>query len=167
MTQAYGPKRDLTAMFTAMLSETAISASDSVLVKQPVEWLVGAMRALGIRPSKLPAADQRQLVVGLQTLGQLPFTPPNVGGWPLGEAWLTTSSAETRLRLASLLVKGIDLQALPVSKAPTAQRPTALATALGVTQWTPRTAAALTPLASTPNRLIAFGLCAPEYVVSA
>lgn len=167
MTQAYGQKRDLTALFTAMLSEPAIAAPDSVLVKQPVEWLVGAMRALDVRPAKLPEPDQRQLLAGLQLLGQVPFTPPNVGGWPLGEAWLTTAAAEGRLRLATLLVKHADLAASPVAKAPPAQRPAALATELGLTQWTPRTTSALTPLASTPERLIALGLCAPEYVVSA
>lgn len=167
MTQAYGQKRDLTGLFTAMLSEPAITDAGSVLVKQPVEWLVGAMRALGVRPSKLPQADQRQLLGALQVLGQVPFEPPNVGGWPLGEAWLTTASADTRLRLATLLVKNTDLPASPVTKAPVSQRPAALATALGVPQWTGRTAAALTTVAAMPNRMIALGLCAPEYVVSA
>ena len=73
------------------------------LVKQPVEWLVGALRQLGVRPSALPEQLRKQLLGGLNALGQVPLRPPSVGGWPAGAAWLTTSSLQARLRLAELL----------------------------------------------------------------
>ena len=32
----------------------------------------------------------------LRALGQRPFYPPSVGGWPHGQVWLSTASAEAR-----------------------------------------------------------------------
>ena len=45
--------------------------------------------------------QRRQLLGGLDGLGQVPLRPPSVGGWPAGAAWLTTSSLQVRLRLAA------------------------------------------------------------------
>ena len=37
------------------------------------------------------------MLVGLRGMGQVPFRPPSVGGWPAGGAWLTTAAAAARL----------------------------------------------------------------------
>ena len=71
------------------------------LVKQPVEWVVGALRQLEVRPSAFTDAQRRQLLGGLDGLGQVPLQPPSVGGWPANAAWLTTASLQVRLRLAA------------------------------------------------------------------
>jgi uncharacterized protein (DUF1800 family) len=55
------------------------------LIKSPVDLLVGLVRLLG-----LPVPDKTPIVRKLQDLGQLPFYPPNVRGWPGGERWITT-----------------------------------------------------------------------------
>lgn len=47
-----------------MLTAGQFSGTASQLVKQPVEWAVGAMRQLGIRPSAVSDQQRRQLVAG-------------------------------------------------------------------------------------------------------
>jgi uncharacterized protein (DUF1800 family) len=161
---AYGSGRDTTAMVRAMLTDPAFTAPQNVLVKQPVEWLVGAMRALRLRPGRLPEAQRKQLLNQLTGLGQVPFRPPSVGGWPSGAAWLTTSAAQTRIRLATMLARHADLTA--VADEPAGGRADAVAHLLGVTRWTGRTRAALAAAGGEPGRLVIVGLCAPEYVVN-
>jgi uncharacterized protein (DUF1800 family) len=165
LANVYRSGRDITALLAAMFADPAFAATDGQLVRQPVEWAVGAMRQLGIRPAKLAATTQRQLVQGLTAMGQSLLEPPNVGGWPGGAAWLTSSSADVRLRLATLLA-GLTGQPVldPLTQAPPEERPEALARLLVVDQFTPRTRAVLAPVAD-PRRLIALGLASPEYAI--
>ncbi|GAA1837228.1 DUF1800 domain-containing protein [Pseudonocardia ailaonensis] len=158
---AYGPQRNVTALVRAAVSAPAFTDPASVLVREPVLWLVGALRALGLPASRVPAAALRS---GIRGLGQEPFAPPSVGGWPAGTPWLTTAAALERLRLAEALAAAGDLS--PVADQPQAQRVDAAAALLGVT-WTGRTAAALRPLAARPPQLVAAALASPENTVSA
>jgi uncharacterized protein (DUF1800 family) len=162
---AYRPRRDIGTLLTAMFTDAAFAGTGGQLVRQPVEWAVGAMRQLGLRPAKLPADVQRQLIRGLTAMGQTLFAPPNVGGWPGGAAWLTSSSAGTRLQLGTLLAAHVDQPVLDqVGKAPAGQRVDALARLLVVDAFTARTRAVLDPVTD-PRRLIALGLASPEYAV--
>jgi uncharacterized protein (DUF1800 family) len=158
---------DTTATLRALLTAPAFAASRGTLVRQPVEWLVGAMRQLGIRPSALPAPRRRQLLAGLDAMDQVPLRPPSVGGWPAGTAWLSTSSLQARLRLAELLAGAAAPAVLArLTAAPPAGRPDALARLLVVDAWSDRSRAALAPLAGQPGRLLVAGLVSPEYTVS-
>jgi uncharacterized protein (DUF1800 family) len=159
---AYGPARDTTALLRAAVSTPAFRDPASVLVREPVEWLVGALRALRLPASKVPAAALRG---GLTGLGQVPFFPPNVGGWPAGTPWLTTAAALTRVKLAQALVSAGDLA--PVADAPTSGRVEATVGLLGLQTLTARTAAALAPLAGNPPLLVAAALASPDNSVSA
>jgi uncharacterized protein (DUF1800 family) len=162
---AYRPRRDIGTLLTAMFTDPAFAGTGSQLVRQPVEWAVGAMRQLGLRPAKLPAEVQRQLIRGLTAMGQTLFAPPNVGGWPGGAAWLTSSSADTRLQLSTALAAHVAQPVLDqLAKAPAGQRVDALARLLVVDAFTARTRAVLQPVAD-PRRLIALGLSSPEYAV--
>jgi len=60
-------------------------ANRAGLIKSPVDLIVGTVRVLG-----LPVPEKTQLVRMLQGLGQVPFDPPNVKGWPGGESWIST-----------------------------------------------------------------------------
>ncbi|ASW53367.1 DUF1800 family protein [Plantactinospora sp. KBS50] len=158
---------DVTATLREVLTAGQFSGTASQLVKQPVEWAVGAMRQLGIRPSALSDQQRRQLVAGLDGLDQVPLRPPSVGGWPAGTAWLTTGALQARMRLAQLFAN----QMAPavrqgLAAAPAPGRLDALARLLVVDAWTPRSRAALTPLAGDPRRLVAAALVSPEYTVS-
>jgi uncharacterized protein (DUF1800 family) len=166
LTAAYRPGRDIGALVTAMFTDEAFPATRAQLVKQPVEWLVGALRQLAIDPAKLPATLHNQLLAGLSGLGQLPLQPPSVGGWPSDAAWLTTSSLQVRLRLAAGLAAAAGPAALAVvSTGAAASKVDELARLLAVDAWTDRTRAVLTPVAENPRQLMTLGLASPEYTV--
>jgi uncharacterized protein (DUF1800 family) len=157
---AYGPKRDIRALVRAMAAEPAFRDEASTIVKQPVEWLIGMMRALRIRPSALSEGDQNKLLAGLRGMGQVPFMPPSVGGWASGGAWLTTAAGLARLQIARILTARADLPVLSGDPV------TAIGAALGVETWSERSRAALKPLSAKPAQLAAVAVCAPEYVIS-
>lgn len=165
MIGAYGEGRDTGAMLRAMLTDPAFADANSVLVKQPVEYVVGSLRAFGLRPAELPRQARRQLTRTLVGLGQVPFAPPNVGGWPHGAAWLTTSAARVRIGFAQQLVRKADLG--EVEAASTKERPQVLARLLGVAAWGERSAAVLASAAKEPRRVTAIALTAPENLVLA
>lgn len=164
LVSAYGAGRDLTALVRAIVSDSAFRDPASVLVKQPVEYVVGAMRALGLRPGKLPARQRKAFLAQLDGLGQVPFAPPDVSGWPAGETWLTTSSARVRLGLAQRLVMAADLST--VERAVPRERVAAVGRMLGVDAWTARTRAVLDNVVGDPRKLTVLALTAPEYLVS-
>lgn len=155
---AYGPGRDIRALLRAMLLEPDFRSARSrhALVKQPIEYVVGALRALHAGPGA-------QAGVLLGGLGQLPFLPPSVGGWPSGSAWLTTSAAQIRLQFAGWLVQTSDLST--VEQEPPATRVDAVARLLSV-EWTPRTRAALTRVSADTAQLVTLALVSPEYVIN-
>jgi uncharacterized protein (DUF1800 family) len=163
---AYRTGHDVSALLRALLADPGFARTRGQLVKQPVEWVVGAMRQLGVRPGALPTQQQTQLIQGLTQLGQVPFQPPSVGGWPAGAAWLSTSAVGVRLRLADLLAARAEPAATATLTAvPAAQRPEALARLLVVDAFTDRTRAVLAKAAGDVRRLIALGLASPEYTV--
>ena len=72
----------------------------------PVEFVVGAVRALGCldpAPSTLVLADWAA------RLGQDLFYPPNVGGWAGGRSWLSSRGLIARMNFAAALVSGREL----------------------------------------------------------
>lgn len=161
LTAAYGSGRDVRSLLTAMVAEPGFRDPASSLVKQPVEWTVGLLRALGLRPGKLDEKEQTKLLAGLRGMGQLPYRPPSVGGWPSGASWLTTSAGMTRLQLAQQLAKKADLSTVDNAT----DRVGAVGALLGVDNWSERTRAALAGVKE-PSQLVAVAACAPEYVVS-
>jgi uncharacterized protein (DUF1800 family) len=79
----YEMKPVLKAMFLSPAFRDV--ANRGTLIKSPVELLVGSVHLLG-----LPVPDKTPIAAMMQGLGQLPFYPPNVKGWPGGERWITT-----------------------------------------------------------------------------
>jgi uncharacterized protein (DUF1800 family) len=160
--KAYGPNRDIKATLRAMASEPAFRDEKTAIVKQPVEWLVGLMRALGVRPSALEEKVQGKLYKGLMGLGQVPFRPPSVGGWPSGASWLTTAAGLTRLKVAQAVAEQAKLDPLAQSK----DKVEAARELLAVDAWSDRTRTALQKVGGDPAKVAALAACAPEYVVS-
>ena len=156
---------DTTAMLRALATDPAFAATAGGLVKQPVEWLAGALRQLGIDVAGLPDKAQQRLLNGLRTLGQVPLRPPSVGGWPVGAAWLTTSSTLARLEQGRALAALAPRAVAGLADAAPGDRLTALARLLVVDAWTDRTAAVLADATGDPRRLLALGLATPEYAV--
>ena len=63
----------------------------AVLVKSPVEVVVGTLRQLGIATT-----DGLPFAIAAAGMGQNLFSPPNVKGWPGGEAWINASTLLAR-----------------------------------------------------------------------
>lgn len=158
---AYGPNHDVTALVRQAARSAAFTDPASVLVREPVLWLVGALRALRLPASTLPAPALHQALTGL---GQVPFTPPNVGGWPAGVPWLTTAAALARMRFAQTLAAHGDISSITATSP--SGRIDATAALLGLPRFTDRTANALGPLAEHPAQLVGLALTAPENTVS-
>jgi uncharacterized protein (DUF1800 family) len=155
--------RDISLTINTLATSGVMSDPQYSLVKSPVEWFVGLCRALKITPSKLPKPEQT--LNALDKIGQVPFVPPNVGGWPAGEAWLTAASAQYRLQLCQNLLTHGDVS--PVASLPSSLRLTAVGDLLGVANWSVRTERALRDVVNDPTRLILLAASSPEYIVSA
>lgn len=170
---AYGAGTDLTALARALFTDPAFVGAPAryALVKQPTEYVVGVLRALKISPptsysggSAASAKASQTLLTALNGLGQVPFEPPNVGGWPAGQLWLTTAAAQARLDLAHWAVTAGDIST--VADASTGSRIDAAAYLLGVDSFSDRTAAALSDVAADPPSLVELALLSPEYQVN-
>ena len=74
-------------------------------VKSPVQWLVGAVRAL---ECDLPPATTAAALI--RSMGQDLFAPPNVKGWDGGMSWITTNTLLTRYNDAATIVQGTTQQ---------------------------------------------------------
>jgi uncharacterized protein (DUF1800 family) len=159
---AFG-NRDISAAVKAMASDGAMRDEKYAMVKSPVEWFISACRALELTPSAL--RTPAQMINFLQKLDQVPFSPPNVGGWPAGEAWLSSATAQFRISFAGWLVKQSELRVLK-SQTP-AQRLMLSADWLGVAEWSPRTKVALRDVQGDPAAFAILALCSPEYIVNA
>lgn len=160
LTTAYGPGRDISALLTAILTAPEFAAAKGSIVVSPVEWLVGALRALSMRPAD-DKATRRYLLV-LRQLGQLPFYPPSVAGWPSGQAWLSTAAVALRMRVAAELAAGADLSAL--ARLGGSARVDEVVHRLGIPALTKGSAAVLRDNAGSPARLVTVALNTPEYL---
>jgi uncharacterized protein (DUF1800 family) len=157
---AYGAQRDLSGLLREMFTMPQFATTVGTKVINPVEWLIGAVRAL-----RVPVADDtaaRKLVVVLRALGQVPFYPPNVSGWPSGHAWLSTAAADARVQAATALAAAGDLTI--VSRAAQSDRVDAAGYLLGIGSWTARSRTVLAGSTGDPKRLVAVALTTPEYL---
>jgi uncharacterized protein (DUF1800 family) len=89
---------------TILLSEAFWSPdARGALVKSPVDLVVGTLRTFSIAPF-----DLRPAVFACAALGQNPFAPPNVKGWPGGDAWITSSTLLGRKQFLERIFRGAD-----------------------------------------------------------
>jgi uncharacterized protein (DUF1800 family) len=155
--------RDILPLVNAIAQNPAMRRPQYSQAKSPVEWFVSACRALRVTPSKFQNAND--VYWNLNSMGQYPFQPPSVGGWPYDEGWLTAAAIQYRVNLASGLVQVGDLT--PITSVPKSEMVQAAADWLGVAQWSTRTERALNEALTDPSRLVFLALNAPEYLVNA
>jgi hypothetical protein len=93
---------DMRAVMRAVFTHPEFTSGRAyrALVKSPVEYEIGAVRQLGLTPPDLEA------VRWAQQMGQIPFYPPNVAGWPGGAAWMGSGSFFGRLNGVNRLLFG-------------------------------------------------------------
>ena len=154
--------RDLSALMNSLIESSAFSQEKNSMVKSPIEWFVGLCRALAITPSQLPSPTK--LYNYLEMLSQVPFSPPNVGGWPADQAWLSSASAQFRVSFATSIIGQANLDELAAISL--VKRPAYLADLLGVVEWSTRTSYAMRAVRDNPQKLLIIAACSPEYVVS-
>jgi uncharacterized protein (DUF1800 family) len=155
---------DIAAVMKALFRHPQFASTQARqgLVKQPIEWVVGAMRALGMRANEFDVLGPDPLG-SLRDLNQVPFNPPSVGGWPQNGYWLSTATALSRLRYANALTNRANLGWLTGVAAPS--RPDAIARQLSVDGWSAATRSGLLK-ATTPKAQLAIALASPEYVLA-
>ena len=126
----------------------------------PVPWLVTAQRVTGATaPGPLLAAQ-------LPSSGQVPLVPPNVAGWPGGEAWFASGTVVARVALADALARATAADH-PALAAAGAGDHAALARALGLPGpgFGAATTAALRD-AGDARAALALALVSPEFVLT-
>ena len=69
------------------------------IVKSPVDYVIGTIRALQLSPSNF---DKYPVI--LKNMGQELFNPPNVGGWLTGQSWVTPSSMIERIKFSETIL---------------------------------------------------------------
>ena len=114
-----GQDYDLKAALHALLLAPAFWAAENrgTLVKSPVELVVGTVRQLEAAPgSALPFA------VVVAGMGQNLFAPPNVKGWPGGDAWINTSTLLARKQFLDRFARADDESPVMMTPATVAAR---------------------------------------------
>lgn len=131
------------------------------LVKQPIEWVAGIMRGLGLRTNsfkKMGGAGYLQWV--LSNLGQIPFDPPTVGGWGSNLYWLSTAASVAEFDFAQSVAQIADTT--PIEEAAGPERIDMIGGMLGVDSWSNTSRAALNRVRDEPPELLGLALTAPE-----
>jgi len=79
-------------------------ANRAALIKSPVDLVVGTVRQFGI-----DYGDPVPFAIVTSQLGQSLFAPPNVRGWPGGEAWINSSTLLARKTFVERVFRVEDL----------------------------------------------------------
>ncbi|HUH91588.1 MAG TPA: DUF1800 domain-containing protein [Casimicrobiaceae bacterium] len=96
---------DIKVALSALLTADAFYAPENrgALVKSPVDLVVGTLHQFGMRPG-----DAAPFAVAAATMGQNLFGPPNVKGWPGGDAWINSSTLLARKSFLDRLFRADD-----------------------------------------------------------
>lgn len=106
-------------------------------VRLPVDLVVSACKAFGV------AADGDQTLNLLDRMGQVPFEPPNVGGWPSGRDWLSPVTAIARYDWGVALHAALSLTEAVLPALPPATAYDEWARRFGLAALSPNTRSAL------------------------
>jgi uncharacterized protein (DUF1800 family) len=131
------------AVFTS--PEFVADQSYRALVKSPTEFMIHALKALGA------ASLSRLAVQSAPGLGQVLFDPPDVGGWPNNDAWISSNAVVARVNFVSTVLK--QLAAVPAGSLAPAHLDTVLS---------PQTASLLNAAADDHARWF-LALASPEF----
>jgi uncharacterized protein (DUF1800 family) len=102
-------KYDMKTLMRAVFLSPQFTAAQSyrTLVKSPTEFMVHAARALGVSSSKL-------IVTAGAGMGQSLFDPPDVGGWPNNESWISSNTVVERVNFVTAALSQVKA-ALPAT----------------------------------------------------
>jgi uncharacterized protein (DUF1800 family) len=86
-------------LFTS--DQFAADASYRTLVKRPTEFMVSALKALGGQDLS------RLAVTSSLDLGEALFDPPDVGGWPQNDAWISSNQVLMRIDFVTRALRAV------------------------------------------------------------
>ena len=164
---------DIKAAVTALLLSDEFRSGDPRLyrqsVRQPIELAVAACRAFNV------PADDVAILDACRRMGQAPFGPPNVGGWPVGAAWISPATMLAHYDLALAVLAEWQNQSEAARKVLPASFDTGgWATTLGIDALSPTTlnvlnsylsSRATAPEADKQAGVLALLFVSPEWVV--
>ena len=153
---------EIRPLVEAILTSEEFAGSRLARPRFPVEWHVAAMTALGV---EIVADD----VWNVGELGQMPFYPPNVAGWPVGAQWVGAGRQLLRASMALDRSWPDDYSSIDLDRVSPAERAEAALRHCGLFEVAPTTKAALAtaarraPAADGGDRLlVALALASPE-----
>ena len=140
-------KYDVKTLMRDVLTSPEFVADQSyrALVKSPTEFMVHSLKAL--RAPQL----SRLALLSAPGMGQVLFDPPDVGGWPNNEAWISSNNVVTRVNFVTAILS--QLKTPP----PGAEAPQHIDGVVG-----PRTASVLNSAADDHARWF-LALASPEF----
>ena len=99
---------DLLKVYEALLDHPASWSGSLQKVKQPWDFVVTSLRAVGLTGADLDALTRKDLNNGIAqpmlSMGQAPFRAPGPDGWPEdASAWITPATLAARLEWAASL----------------------------------------------------------------
>ena len=98
---------DIRTALRALLTSDAFYAPQhrATLVKSPVDLVVGTLRQF-----QFATGDVQPFALVVAQLGQNLFSPPNVKGWPGGEAWINSTTLLARKQFLDRLFRAEDMR---------------------------------------------------------
>lgn len=170
----YAKSLNITDLLEAIFNHGAFVSEQARtgLVKQPIEYIVGALKGLGLSTAAFSSGDLQYLLGGL---GQVPFTPPSVGGWGWNSYWQSTGAMAGYIQLAYALAGLADLTALENSNGHPDEQVNAAMNLIGLTSVSDRTANSLLTLANSlrndsgswpAQQIVTLALLAPEFAMN-
>jgi uncharacterized protein (DUF1800 family) len=148
---------DVRALVLALIDLHRADVHGGPIVLGPTPWLVMAQRATGAQLKP----DFR--INALQATGQMPFDPPNVAGWPGGQAWYSSSTMVGRLNMAGVIAAATPPTSPALAAAKAGDWPT-LSRVLGLpTDFSPQSVSGLA-VAKDGFLRLALALVTPEFV---
>jgi uncharacterized protein (DUF1800 family) len=148
---------DSGALVVALIDLHRADVDGGPIVLGPTPWLVMAQRATGAQLKP----DMR--LNGLRAAGQVPFDPPNVAGWPGGQAWYSSATMVGRLNLASTIAAATPPPSPALAAAKAGDWP-ALSRALGLPRDFSTQSISGLAVAKDAFARLALALVTPEFV---
>ena len=144
--------------------QAGIDGKGVPIAQSPLVWWVATRRATGVAP------DPRTVVRYLDSAGQVPGSPPNVGGWPGMTAWLGASPTAMRATLASIAAEAVAANSALLTAAAKGDLDRVAALLNVSSSFAPSTAAAIQKLGGCGSRpgvgALTVALASPDVLVA-
>ncbi len=168
LAEAFAKNLDVGKLVEGILRHPAFKSDTAMngLIKQPVEYVIGTLRLLGLRT---PAFNEGDLQWQLSQLGQTLFAPPSVGGWGENGYWLSTVASNNQLGFAWNVSGYADLSVVADLNGNPGRQVAAVGKLLNIDSWSSQTYRALMKMARSgggPNALVVLGLTSPDFVLN-